>query len=426
MTRTDSVPARTTAFDRAFEAEARTGFDAIARLASRAVGAQVGLVSFVGAETQRFAGAVGLPEPWQSSRETPLSHSFCRHVVLRARPLVVADARADPLLSSNLAVDELGVVAYAGVPLRGLGGEVLGSVCAIEHSPRVWDAADLGLLEDAARLASTQVQLLTARATRARADGAQESPAEAPHHALEDVDDGMLVFHRAFDELTRSTERARADQLHRGEAFSHEILTPLLSARMLCEDGAAALGLTPVEALEQVAACLVEARGVLDAALVRNRRPWTGEPAHREDVDLAHFLVTLEAVMGPLVPPGVTLQVDPPGAGAARAATDRVKLGQVLRNVVANALRVSSGGRVHVATSRQGPSLRIRVVDTGPGIAEDVLPRIFDERFSGDHPGTAGLGLSISRQLMRGLGGDLAASSAPGRGATFDVTLPVG
>src|SRR5215212_10986895 len=72
----------------------------------RALGVPVALVSLVEAERQVFPGMSGLPEPWASKRSTPLSHSFCRHVVVTAQPLVIADARAHPLGRDNLAVPD--------------------------------------------------------------------------------------------------------------------------------------------------------------------------------------------------------------------------------------------------------------------------------------------------------------------------------
>lgn len=109
------------------------------------------LVSLVDVNGQVFPGAFGLPEPWLTERSTPLSHSFCQHVVTSGDPLVVENAHDVPLVRGNLAVMELGVVAYAGMPLRSGEGPVIGSMCAIDHRPRQWTAIELaGLAELAA------------------------------------------------------------------------------------------------------------------------------------------------------------------------------------------------------------------------------------------------------------------------------------
>jgi signal transduction histidine kinase len=119
--------------------------------------------------------------------------------------------------------------------------------------------------------------------------------------------------------------------------------------------------------------------------------------------------------------------------------TDRFKLGQILRNYVANALRFTEHGEVRVSASEldAGSAVRFAVADTGPGLDAADQARVFDEfvqlgsergelRFTerGELRGS-GLGLSICRRLATLLGGDVGVSSEPGRGTTFTATIPV-
>src|SRR5688572_18848051 len=92
-------------------------FDRLTRLAARTLRVPVALVSLVDDSRQFFKSCVGLTEPWASMRQTPLTHSFCQHAVTTGRPLIINDAEADPLVRENLAIRDLGVVAYAGIPL---------------------------------------------------------------------------------------------------------------------------------------------------------------------------------------------------------------------------------------------------------------------------------------------------------------------
>jgi GAF domain-containing protein len=71
-------------------------FERFVRLVRHQLSVPVALVSLVSAEDQVFPGAAGLLEPYQSERRTPLSHSFCQHVVASAEPLVIEDARRHP------------------------------------------------------------------------------------------------------------------------------------------------------------------------------------------------------------------------------------------------------------------------------------------------------------------------------------------
>jgi serine phosphatase RsbU (regulator of sigma subunit) len=144
-------------------------YERFVRLVRSQLGVPVALVSLVSATEQVFPGAAGLPEPWQTTRRTPLSHSFCRHVVTSARPLVIEDARVHPLVADNLAVSELHVVAYAGMPLVDADGRVIGSLCAIDSRPRRWTGEDLAVLVDLAAACSATLQLHAMRERAARA-----------------------------------------------------------------------------------------------------------------------------------------------------------------------------------------------------------------------------------------------------------------
>lgn len=130
-------------------------------IATRAIGAPVALVSLVTPSSQVFAGMTGLTGWAAEERETPLSHSFCQFVVVDESNLVIQDARRDPRLRDNLAIRDLGVIAYLGVPVRGAGGEVLGSFCVIDGEPREWSAEDVVFVETLADAASLAIQRQT-------------------------------------------------------------------------------------------------------------------------------------------------------------------------------------------------------------------------------------------------------------------------
>ncbi|HZZ52505.1 MAG TPA: SpoIIE family protein phosphatase, partial [Pseudonocardia sp.] len=128
---------------------------------------------------QVFPGMVGLPEPWATRRCTPLTHSFCQHVVASERPLIIDDATRHPWVRDSLAIAELGVRAYAGIPLSDDAGNVLGSLCAIDVTARTWSQAELVTLTDLARSCSLELRLRLARhdaqRERGRHDRLEES-----------------------------------------------------------------------------------------------------------------------------------------------------------------------------------------------------------------------------------------------------------
>jgi signal transduction histidine kinase len=107
---------------------------------------------------------------------------------------------------------------------------------------------------------------------------------------------------------------------------------------------------------------------------------------------------------------------------------DRVRLEQVVSSLLSNALKYGAGRPIHVLVERGPTGARLTVRDQGIGISPEHLPRIFD-RFeravSAEHFGGLGLGLYLTRHLVQAFGGTIRASSQPGRGATFEVDLPL-
>jgi two-component system, sensor histidine kinase len=110
---------------------------------------------------------------------------------------------------------------------------------------------------------------------------------------------------------------------------------------------------------------------------------------------------------------------------------DATLVGQILRNLVSNAIKYTPAGRVRLSAQAQPPLVRIEVEDTGVGIAADELPRIYEEFYQiGVGPNAArngyGLGLSIVRRLIQLLDLKLDVRSAVGQGSVFSLTLPLG
>src|SRR5262249_38602268 len=109
----------------------------------------------------------GLSGKWKERRGTPLSHSFCQWVVSSREPVIIDDARRYRALRSNAAVEELGVIAYAGVPVVGEGGQPIGSMCAIDHNARQWKDEEIETLQDLAIILQAYAVRVPERASEA-------------------------------------------------------------------------------------------------------------------------------------------------------------------------------------------------------------------------------------------------------------------
>jgi two-component sensor histidine kinase len=169
------------------DSPADESLDRITSLVSHVLAVPVALVSLVDRDRQFFKSSIGLSEPLASKRETPLSHSFCKHVVASAAPLIVEDARTHPIVSTNGAVTDLGVVAYLGVPLTTGSGHVLGALCAIDGTTRQWNANDVRVMRDMAEIVMREIALHREIAQRKKAEQQQQLLIAELHHRVKNT-----------------------------------------------------------------------------------------------------------------------------------------------------------------------------------------------------------------------------------------------
>ncbi|HEX4445314.1 MAG TPA: response regulator, partial [Polyangiaceae bacterium] len=245
----------------------------------------------------------------------------------------------------------------------------------------------------------------------------------------------------ARERLLALTEEARikAESASRSKdeflaVVSHELRTPLNSilgwARILRAGGVdptvIARGLETIERNGKAQVQLIE--DILDSS-----RIVTGK-LHLE-VRPLDLMAVIESALDAVRPAAAAKEIalaaelDP---AAARIRGDADRLQQVVWNLVNNAIKFTPrGGNVAVYLRRAGTSIELTVVDSGQGIAADLLPHLFERFRQGDasttrRHGGLGLGLALARHLVEAHGGTVRAESAgEGRGATFTVTLPV-
>ncbi|MCR9107508.1 GAF domain-containing protein [Marivita sp. XM-24bin2] len=199
-------------------------FDRAARLATKFLGVPVGLASFVAEDRQYFKAQCGLPGGADADRETPLSHSFCQYVVAHDRPLAVSDSREHPLLSTNDAIADLGVIAYLGVPIHAPNGAPIGSFCAINDTPRVWTDSDVDVLTDLAAMIETELHL------RHERDAMQTLAREMNHRVknLFSVVGGMIALTARSTDSTADMARDLKGRLAALD-LAHSMVSPALA-----------------------------------------------------------------------------------------------------------------------------------------------------------------------------------------------------
>ncbi|MGB1287379.1 MAG: GAF domain-containing protein [Aggregatilineales bacterium] len=157
-----------------------TIYDGFTQLASNITGTPISLVTMVAANYQFFKSMVGLPDPWASRRKTPLSHSFCQHVVTSGEPLIITDARELDFLKENQAIPDLNVIGYLGIPVNLFDNRTLGSFCVIDSEPREWTQLDIGIITEIAAVISYEFD----RRALARMDSVYQSELDDLHTAI--------------------------------------------------------------------------------------------------------------------------------------------------------------------------------------------------------------------------------------------------
>jgi PAS domain S-box-containing protein len=274
---------------------------------------------------------------------------------------------------------------------------------------------------------------------------------DGPHYWVESVSEairdargnvvGIIGVIRNIDEEKRS-EMALARAKDEAEAanrakslflatMSHEIRTPLNGVLGMAQ----AMGMDALSPVQRERLGVVRASGEALLAILNDVLDLAKIEAGKldlEDIEFdletvvrgAHSAFTALANRN-----GLSFAFTIAGAeGVYRGDPTRVR--QVLYNLISNALKFTETGEIRVAATRDGDDLCVAVTDTGVGIPEDRLARLFDRFAQADASttrqfGGTGLGLAICKELCEMMGGAITVASVPGEGSTFTMRLPL-
>nr|WP_302474093.1 GAF domain-containing protein [Roseococcus sp. MDT2-1-1] len=242
-------------------------FDQLTRLACETLDAPMALVSLVDGDRQFFKSHAGpIPEDFAVQRESPLSHSFCRHAVASGEAFVVENAKEHPLVKDNPTAREYGVAAYAGVPLFSADQQVLGTLCVLDTKPRHWTQEQLQRLSALTSVASSLIAYRAAALDSAA--GADTGPDPASVERSERLAEAAASYLAQLDAYRRVLARVEpTEQSIEEEARSR---AALLAAEDVLEAMLASAGTTEASTSAETATLLAACRDHADAKIQRS------------------------------------------------------------------------------------------------------------------------------------------------------------
>ena len=383
------------------DTESEEDLEQITELASRICNCPITLISLLDDKRQWFKARVGL-----DAKETPKDIAFCKYTIEEDELFSVENALNDDRFKSNpLVTGAPNIRFYAGMPLRAPNGFNIGTLCVIDTKPRE-------LNED------QKISLAILSKTIIK------------HLELKIKNRNL----KTAIEYANKCSKAKDDFLSN---MSHELRTPLNAIYGFTE----MLSKTQLNKEQQDMLSIVRTSGEILLTLINDILDFSkiesGKVVLEEcPFDLKDTIVNVHSLLKPKCEQknvGFNCNID--SIGSYIMLGDKVRITQIIINLVGNAIKFTSKGKVsinikHISETKANASFLFSVTDTGIGIPENMLSKIFErfEQASTDTVrkfGGTGLGLSISKSLVELLGGELKIKSKLGQGSEFyfEITL---
>ncbi len=379
--------------------DADTGLLELTRLAAYICDMPIALISLIDADRLWFRSRVGL-----DILQTPRQSSFCNQTILQPELLEIEDAEADSRFSENPIVRHRPHLRfYAGVALITPSGYAIGTLCVMAPEPNQLTASQRHALKTLADQAMTRLELQRTEHELKSATGQVEQEHARKARFLANMSHG---FSAPINGLTNALQQLESDP--QGANTRQHIRDALHASRHLTQIVDDILDYSRIESNDLQLDC----------------RP----------MELDNLLLKLAALLSSQVgekPLDLWFDIDPDVPELLIA--DELRLSQVLLHLGENAVKFTEHGRVVIKLSNLGQEqdrirLHFEVIDTGIGISPEQKHRVFEAFRQADGAiskrfGGTGLGLTISRELVNMMGGELEFKSEYGLGARFYFTL---
>ncbi len=367
-------------------------FNRFTRLTADLLKAPIVTISLVDSRRQVFKSSVGLGEGEMKVLETPLSESWCQHVVTSGRPLIIKNAHGDPQFKDTQPATVLGLAAYAGFPLV-VEGVALGSLCAAHTQPHDWTELELRILREFADSVASEIELRLELARR----------------------------HRVAAELTRSNEELNQF----AHMASHDLKEPLRGVSGCLQILQSDLSELSSENQEIFDHAIHSAERMQNMVQALYHYSQVGSNVLRtQEVDLDALIQELWADLNTIIVERKATLTPIGKLGSTRG--DKAQLAQLFQNLILNAVKFTQPEITPALSIGKNEDGTFFVADNGIGLEEANFTRIFDafrRLHRGDmYPGT-GMGLAICKRIVGRHGGEIWVESKPGQGARFLFSL---
>jgi signal transduction histidine kinase/DNA-binding response OmpR family regulator len=387
-------------------------------------------------------------------RDVPEGYLYFGSSLGRGRPrrLLIAPVKADRDVNAVLELGFIGSVGEEGLALLERVSQSIGvAVRSAKYRARLQElleetqrqAQELQAQSEELRMANEELeeQSRSLKESQTRLELQQSeleqtnAQLEEQTHLLEAQRDDLSAAHGALQAQARELERSSRYKSEFLANMSHELRTPLNSslilARLLADNRENNLTSEQVKYAENIVSSgndlLALINDILDLSKIEAGRV----ELQPERASILQLLDNLSRTFRPVAEQkGLEFRTLVAPEAPKEMETDRLRLEQVLKNLLSNAMKFTEKGEVVLEVSRIAEGrLAFSVRDTGIGIPEEQRQVIFEAFRQADGTtnrqyGGTGLGLSISRELARLLGGEISVSSEVGRGSVFTVTIP--